>query len=420
MTMGSGGVFGDPYRFMLPSDNIANFISPELMAAIQQQQLPQDYDFDPQSPQAPQTPARPPLPFGGQGSLATPLPGIGFQEIASPEVKGQKKPGFIGRIRQKPGGSEALLALGASLLSNPDFFSGLGQGALAYQQTLNEHSDKLKPKLSKDGTFSYRVDEDGNISWERTPIADFEEQMAERKLQYTEAIAKLRDDGQTRREQMGNESAERIAQLTNDYKYDELAQRGEWAAASDRARIDAATIRADAALEAARLRSGAGGKPPSSGILKQYDEHKSSESIAASTLSQGANIMRMLTDGTLDLGPIANVLNMAGTRGIFPTESSRAYGELQQFTQQLVNAILLDARGVQTDGDALRARIQTMVSSGDNEGAAREISNALRMIERGRKLSRQRADDIASQYGIKDSTVSRPNQTGGKPSVSNW
>lgn len=351
-------------------------------------------------------------------TMPPPLPGLSFSDPgplvpSGPEAEGpdlnlapldvKKKLGFLGRIKQQPGGTQALLAFGAGLMSGGDFFSALGKGSMAYQQTLDDAKKELQPKLTKDGTFTYQLDADGNAVFKRTPVADYEEQQTDKKLRTTLAGITLRDEGQTTRAKLKIDSDEKMWAGDQEFSYAELTEKGRWQDASNLTDIEIANITAAAARDRAQIASGgASGKPPPASVLKIFDEHTQSLTKATSTLGQGAKVIASLENGTLELGPIANILNKGGNLGILPSASSRAYGELTQFTQSLVNAILIDNKGVQTDGDAVRAKIETLVSSGDEVGAMTEIENALRMIERGRAQREQRARNIAQQYGIQD------------------
>lgn len=70
---------------------------------------------------------------------------------------------------------EALLALGAGLLSAPNFNQGMAQGLMAYVKTLHESQDRNKPKHEDvaGGAYDKVTNPDGSVSYDRTPVADY-------------------------------------------------------------------------------------------------------------------------------------------------------------------------------------------------------------------------------------------------------
>lgn len=378
------------------------------------------YSDDPGTPQAlsmfdtafPQG-SRPPVTALQDSSIRSPdLSGLDAIQGPSGKVK---RPGLLGRIMQQPGGSKALLAFGASLLSNPDFFSGLGQGALAYRDVLDNEADKLKPKLTKDAAFTYSINPTtGEPIFERTPVADFQEGLLNKKLASAETTSKYRTD--VNADIAGNrlEKQDQWHSQDNDLERWKTEKMGDWKEADRKNALEIAKINADA--RQALLTAQQQGRQVPVGAIKEFDTHAAKVNTANGTLDLGNQVLSDLQSGKLKLGLLNNLGNKAAAvTGIGANEATRSYSQLQQFTQILVNSILMDARGVQTDGDAERAKIESLVSSGDNEGAQREIANALRMIERGRDYAQGRASDIARQYGI-DATSTAPSISG-RPTV---
>lgn len=374
----------------------------------------------------------PPIPgLTDQGPLSAQLPPINTP-VSQPQVPPAKRPGFFGRIMQQPGGSRALLALGASLLSNQNFAEGLGQGAMAYQATLDQERDRLAPRLTKDGTFTYKVDPNtGEIVFDRTPVADYEEGIVDKRLKTTLAGIGLREDGQTRRQELKLGYEERRDNADRKYRYDALDVQQSMNRLDNDTDMAIAELNNRTAIEEANIRSSSTqGKPPSATALKMYDEHRAAVKTGIGTIEQGNKILGYLESGSLDLGLVSNLYAKGAAIGALPAnDTTRQYAELEQFTQQLVNTVLMDARGVQTDGDAVRAKIMSLVSSGDAKGAAQEIRNVLGMVRRTTDFSQVRSAALAQQYGILEQAApqqappsnrsnNRPQRR--SPSVSNW
>jgi hypothetical protein len=346
-----------------------------------------------------------------QGSIADPtamqMQGLPDADVNVPE----KKLGFLGRIKQQPGGQQALLAFGSAMLRNQDFFQGLGEGSMAYQNTLDAAKDDLKPKLTKDQQFQYTLDpKTGEPTFKRTAVGDYDYEMEQTKLENLLARVGLTQDGSTLR------NRETIKYNTWETEQDN-DNASDIADNKNRTSIQVAEISAEASrLKAEMAQAATSAKPPPVGAMKMFNEAQSSANKAQGTITDGNKILGYMADGTLDLGIINNLLSKgAMATGIGANANTRAYGELEQFTQTLVNTILIDARGVQTDGDAARAKIMSLVSSGDTTGAHREISNVMRMIERGRQQNVSTARTVAGTYGIAQQPASAAPRAAPKP-----
>lgn len=338
-----------------------------------------------------------PAPVGmGAGPIQLPDPGS-LDLGATPKVK---RPGLLGRIKQQPGGSKALLALGASLLSSQNFFDGLGKGVMAYQNTLDAEADKLKPQLTKDATFSYSRDPTtGEMVFNRTPVADFEDSITDRKLESARAMSKYRTDANV---DLGRDKlAENGRQfdVTAQHNKDVLAETARYHDASLRNAYDIAKLNNQTSLMEKQL--AAGGKPPPAQIQKQVGDYQDIVQKSDTTLSQAQPIMQALSNGTLQLGIAANLSNKAKlATGVGIDDSAVLYGQLNTFIEGLRNTILMDARGVQTDGDAERAKAALLSGTGSNESVMRNLSIVLNNLKGRRDFAAARAGDLSSQYGI--------------------
>lgn len=79
---------------------------------------------------------------------------------------------------QRQGKGEALLALGAQLLSSRTFGEGISKGMLAYVQALNAARTRNTPKHEgvADGAYDKITDPvDDSVTYQRTPIADYKD-----------------------------------------------------------------------------------------------------------------------------------------------------------------------------------------------------------------------------------------------------
>lgn len=373
-----------------------------------------DNQFNPQGPSSRRSGE---MSIGGDVGNANLMDGFqlptGIQGVSDvlPRVK---KYGLMARIHQQPGGAKALIALGAGLLSGKTFGEGLGQGALAYQSVLDREQDKLNPQMLADGSYSYTIDpETGKPIFERTQVGQDQMDIADKKLRTSENNTRYRTDRVV--EGQNYRSDQQYA-----YKREELEERGRWNTNDN----DTDRYVADAAARSRRAvaqmtKDAQNGKPPPAGAMRILQDNIKQVDQANNSLGQGDKILGYLEDGTLQLGVWNNLDNKMGQLGIGSDAASSAKGELDQFIQTSVNAILMDANGVQTDGDAERAAIQSYVSKGDNVGAAREIRNLMRMMQRGRDSAAELADDTANAYNINSRANNRVNGRGGSAAGSN-
>lgn len=327
-------------------------------------------------------------------------------DIGVPDVPKVKQPGFLGRIRQQPGGSRALLAFGASLLSNPDFFQGLGQGALAYQGVLDEEKDKLKPKLTKDSTFTYSIDPTtGEPVFKRTPVADFEDDQLTKKLQANLAGVGIREEGDTKRLETTLGFKDKWWEGDDAYKRWRTEQEGGWKADDNKTDLEIARINAATNLEKARM--GGENKQTPAGIQKQIGDYTTVRDGLDNATSQIEPILQAIQNGDLTFSLPNNLRHKAAiATGIGGNKETVLYSQFQTTLESLRNALLIANKGVQTDGDADRAMAELIAGQGDQASIQ---ANLMKVVDSLRKRSSQaqaRIDDLAGQYNANVSNSS--------------
>ena len=318
--------------------------------------------------------------------------------------------GLIGRIRQRPGGSRALLTFGAHLLSGQDFFQSLGQGALAYQNTLDEEAERARPQTTVvgDGAFTQTFDPNTReYSFNETPIAAYQRQAAERKLENARLISEAANGRARDVAQLGADGRYQVAQLGAETARDVADGRNDTA-------LEVANINARRAVETAGIRAAAAAgsratRPPPASILRQANDHRTTIATANSNITRGLELIAMLDRGDLPLDAINRTrYNMSRTTGIGVNDRVNAYSNLLSFKQQLANAILQMNKGVQTDGDAERA-VAELALDGDETTTRAAIARALRVTDRMRHVAHDSIREINDNYP----TVGRRNSEGG-------
>lgn len=325
-----------------------------------------------------------------------------------------KRPGLLGRIQQQPGGSKALIALGASLLSNQNFFEGLGQGAMAYQQTLDAEQARLDPTPNKDGTFTTRRDpQTGELIYERTPVADFEEQQANMRLLSAQAIAKIRDNGDTDRLQTTMGFRDRWETADDEFEREKLAKQDEWNAQDNATDVQIAKIQGANSWREAQLRinPGASGKPPPVGIQKEISSYTDTRNAQQNAIQQIEPILGAIERGDLHFDLPSNLRHKAAiATGIGGNAETVFYAQYQTSLESLRNALLVANKGVQTDGDAERAMAELIAGGGNTQTIRANLAKVINSLRTRTGQAQNRIDELARQYGA-DNRSSSPAAT---------
>lgn len=407
----------NPKKKLSPIDMIMQ--NPELLAEFEAQAQADRQGMPPQAPQAaPQTQMPP------QMGMAPQAPQMASEEAPMPQGDGmpmlegylndedygrdkfeenqpQKKLGLLGRIKQQAGGSQALLALGSQLLSSDNFFDGLGKGAMAYQQTLDAEQEKRKPKTQylANGAFEMTYDPvTGKSSYQRTPIAQFEQDNLSTKLTTQERIGQNRVNAQIDMNNADNESADK--RLTR-----ELA-----AAKDESERTEAfkrwevkTKIEADRRLEEEKANYKQGDPPPA-GIVKQRNDYRDKVAVFDNTSKSVDEVIATLDKGELKLNLANNLLYKAQlATGVGVSKEALAYQRMMTLLETVRNAKLQANVGVQTDGDAERAMNELLYGKGDSKAVAAAFRVVKRNLQDVRSHYDTQAMDLEDQYGINNS-----------------
>lgn len=349
-------------------------------------------------------------PIAGIGMYNDPIEtGLNVDSLNVPSIGKVRNPGLLGRIRQQPGGSQALLAFGANMLMSNDFFEGLGKGALAYQGTLDAEAEKLKPKFTKDFTHTYQMNpETGQMEMKRTSVADYEENIVDKKLITSENNSRYRAD----RTYDGKIEVANIGART---AQEELDFKDRWNKRDNDTDLKIANIQSASAERRAKLQAATvAGKPISASVIKQYDEHSGTVTAIDTTLVQAEPILTALDNGTLKLGVVENIKNKAAlATGVGVDDSAIMYGQMNTLIEGIRNTVLMDAKGVQTDGDAERAKAQLLSGTGSAASVRKNLQIVLDNLRKRREYANARAEDIARGAGMDTSSTNAVRSGGG-------
>jgi len=356
---------------------------------------------------------------------ATPL-NLGDEDWERPDyrrdplkpVSGIPKPGLFTRLNYTPGGADALIALGAGLLSGNGFADGLARGATGFSNALEEGRQRNLPKTSflADGAFIVQTDpKTGRTTLAKNPqVADYYEGLKQTEFQGKKSLAEIQGglrSGIVDKQISSNESIHA----------DDRAARSEDRAADREARITEAAANRDLRREIAASARGNRQVPPSA--MKAYTEQTDIASQATQASQSLNGVMSMLKNGSLKLGALQNAKNAAAlATGIGADEGTQNYAVYKQNLRDLQNAYLLANKGVQTDGDADRAMASLVSGNGDNASVLRNLEVVQRRLRLLADNANRNADAYDRQYGINGSppaSSQAPTSTGVKWRVVN-
>lgn len=343
------------------------------------------------------------------------LKGIGEEALSSKF----KKPGLLDRIRDKPGGNEALLAFGAQMLSAPNFWQGMGQGITAYSNTLRQAKMDARPKVESIAGGAYTSStnpETGETTYTETPAAQFLKDKAaipvEGRIKTTEMTeagkkyrTELEEKGRNERSRYETDTKRDIAELVADTQ------------------TDIAQMRSETAETVAKI--GADGKAhkgPNSGITKQVTELVNVRDGLGNALTTIAPTLEAIRSGALTFDVLSNARHkIALGTGVGGNAQTQQYAQFQQQLEQLRNALLLANKGVQTDGDADRAMAELIAGRGDTRSVQANLNVVYRSLRMRMGQANGRILDISEQQGANIShsqagayngqTVSTPQKT---------
>lgn len=168
--------------------------------------------------------------------------------------------------------------------------------------------------------------------------------------------------------------------------------------------IDAADRRAERQTAAADRRAERSGKtglgkpmPPTA--LKMQQESVEAIGLASSLNADLGVIKKQITTGELDLGPFANFYNRGRNLAGFSSEQSRNLQTLDATLEKLRNDSLRLNKGVQTEGDAVRAWNELMKNLNDPKAVSQRIAEIENINARAVELQQANIDNIRENYG---------------------
>lgn len=142
-----------------------------------------------------------------------------------------------------------------------------------------------------------------------------------------------------------------------------------------------------------------GGQLPTQALKLQQEELDAIGTAASITADIGA-LKSQIDSGEIKLGPMSNAANAARNWAGISTPESANYASYRATLEKLRNDSLRLNKGVQTEGDALRAWNELMASSNDTRVVKQRLGEIQKINERAANLRKMNIDAIRNNYGL--------------------
>jgi hypothetical protein len=137
--------------------------------------------------------------------------------------------------------------------------------------------------------------------------------------------------------------------------------------------------------------------PPTS--LKLQNESLEAISTASNIKTDLSELKNQIESGNLNLGLFSNIANKGLNKAGLSTEESRNFATLENTLARLRNDSLRLNKGVQTEGDAVRAWEELINNINDKELVKKRLEEITRLNDRAVNQHRLNIDTIRSNYG---------------------
>lgn len=142
-----------------------------------------------------------------------------------------------------------------------------------------------------------------------------------------------------------------------------------------------------------------GGKPLPVGALKLQDEALENLGGADYVTNESKRLAGLLDKGALDLGPVTNTISRLRNWTSNSSPTSQAYGDLNTTLEKMRNESLRLNKGVQTEGDAIRAMNEVVATRNDPVLMKQNLDKLQRINERAVALQKNRVNSVRQNYG---------------------
>lgn len=134
--------------------------------------------------------------------------------------------------------------------------------------------------------------------------------------------------------------------------------------------------------------------------LKLQQEELDAIGIASSINADLGVLQKQIADGDLNLGLVSNAVNQARNYVGMSNDKSANLASFKTSIEKLRNDSLRLNKGVQTEGDAVRAMNEIMANINDPKVVAQRLAELQKINERAVTLRKNNIDVIRSNFGV--------------------
>lgn len=166
----------------------------------------------------------------------------------------------------------------------------------------------------------------------------------------------------------------------------------------NKTRLDVAQIMADSRKDVAGLKAEQKGALPTPALKMQQEELDAIGTVSSINADLGA-INKQIQSGSLKLGLLENIKGTIQNKTGLSTESSRNLASFKATLEKLRNDSLRLNKGVQTEGDAVRAWNELIENINDPKLVSERINEIAALNDRASNMRKLNIDNIRKNYG---------------------
>lgn len=141
-------------------------------------------------------------------------------------------------------------------------------------------------------------------------------------------------------------------------------------------------------------------KPMPASALKMQQEELDQMSTAGSINADMKALENQLNEGKLDLGPVQNMISEGRNAAGLSTDTSKNYASFRASLEKMRNDSLRLNKGVQTEGDAIRAWNELFKNITDPGVVKQRLGEIQKANQRAASLRKMNIDVIRANYGL--------------------
>ena len=140
-------------------------------------------------------------------------------------------------------------------------------------------------------------------------------------------------------------------------------------------------------------------KPLPAQALKLQQEALDIIGVASNSAADLGRIKEQIDNNEIDLGPVSNIINKGLNYAGLSTDESRKYQSFISTLEKLRNDSLRLNKGVQTEGDAVRAWNEILSNINDKKLVSDRLAEVKAINERAANIQAMNIDNIRANYG---------------------